>query len=180
MYVRYIQSLGLEITAFLSHSSNGIDKNNDYWEFTLNGETDSDLFVYGRTEGGIATPIISVGSGGTYGNGGETSPVVETAQGGEGGDGRLGTQGPYYNTGIKATETIPIQSIFNGSGFGGISYFTSNTNCKASGGGGYGDANPNRSAGYGAGGTCFKDSQSVSYYDEGAGIVLLYYHNDVI
>lgn len=180
MYVRYIQSLGLEITAFLSHSSNGIDKNNDYWEFTLNGETDSDLFYFGRTEGGVGTPILSAGSGGTYGNGEQTTSTNKTVQGGEGGDGRLGTQGPYYNTGIKTVVTIPIRSIFGGTGKGGPSYYNSTTSCLACGGGGYGDANFNGTAGYGAGGTCFKDSQSVSYYDEGAGIVLLYYHNDVI
>lgn len=180
LYVRYIQSLGLEITAFLSHSSNGIDKNNDYWEFTLNGETDSDLFYFGRTEGGVGTPILSAGSGGTYGNGEQTTSTIKNVQGGEGGDGRLGTQGPYYNTGIKTIVTIPIRSIFGGTGKGGASYYNFTTSCLASGGGGYGDANPNGSAGYGAGGTCFKDSQSVSYYDEGAGIVLLYYHNDVI
>ena len=180
LYVRYIQSLGLEITAFLSHSSNGIDKNNDYWEFTLNGETDSDLFYFGRTEGGVGTPILSAGSGGTYGNGEQTTSTNKTVQGGEGGDGRLGTQGPYYNTGIKTIVTIPIRSIFGGTGKGGPSYYNSTTSCLACGGGGYGDANFNGTAGYGAGGTCFKDSRSVSYYDEGAGIVLLYYHNDVI
>lgn len=180
LYVRYNQSLGNEITAFLGDMSNGIDHHNDYWEFALNGEIDSDLFIYGRTEGGVATPILSAGSGGTYRNGEGTSSINKTVQGGEGGDGRLGTQGPYYNTGIKAVETIPIKSIFGGTGEGGSSYYNSTTNCKASGGGGYGDANPNGSAGYGAGGTCFKVSQSLSYYHEGAGIVLLYYHDDVI
>ena len=180
LYVHYSQSLGQKITAFLGYSSNGIDKRNDYWEFALNGEIDSDLFYYGRTEGGLATSVLTAGSGGTYGNGEQTTSTAKTVQGGEGGDGRLGTQGPDYNTGIKAIVTIPIQSIFGGTGEGGSSYYTSTTNCKASGGGGYGDANPNGSAGYGAGGTCFKDSRSLSYYNEGAGIVLLYYHNGVI
>ena len=180
LYVRYNQSLGNEITAFLGDMSNGQDHRQDYWQFALNGEIDSGLFVYGRTEGGLATSVLTAGSGGTYGNGEQTTSTATTIQGGEGGDGRLGTQGPDYNTGIKAIVTIPIQSIFGGTGTGGLSYFTSTTNCKASGGGGYGDANPNGSAGYGAGGTCFKDSRSLSYYKEGAGIVLLYYHDDVI
>ena len=178
--VRYTQSLGQEITAFLGHSSNGIEHRQDYWEFALNGEIDSNLFYYGRTEGGLATSILTAGSGGTYRDGEQTASTATTVQGGEGGDGRLGTQGPDYNSGIKAVVTIPIQSIFGGTGEGGSSYYTSTTNCKASGGGGYGDANFNGPAGYGAGGTCFKDSQSVSYYKEGAGIVLLYYHNDLI
>jgi hypothetical protein len=177
--VRYTQSLGYEITAFLGYSSNGIDRR-DYWEFALNGEIDSNLFYYGRTEGGLATSILTAGSGGTYRDGEQTASTATTVQGGEGGDGRLGTQGPDYNSGIKADATIPIQSIFGGTGEGGSSYYTSTTNCKASGGGGYGDANFNGSAGYGAGGTCFKDSRSVSYYKEGAGIVLLYYHDDLI
>ena len=180
LYVRYNQSLGNEITAFLGDMSNGQDHRQDYWDFALNGETDYDLFVYGRTEGGVATPVLTAGSGGTYGSGGQTTSTATTMQGGEGGDGRLGTQGPDYNTGIKATETIPIRSIFGGTGEGGSSYYDSTTNCAASGGGGYGDANFTGSAGYGAGGTCFKISRSVSYYDEGAGIVLLYYHDDVI
>lgn len=178
--VRYTQSLGQEITAFLEYSSNGIDKRNDYWEFTLNGEIDSDLFYYGRTEGGIATPILSAGSGGTYGNGEQTTFTATTVQGGEGGDGRLETQGPDYNSGIKAVKTIPIRSIFGGTGKGGPSYYNSTTSCLACGGGGYGDANFNGSAGYGTGGTRFKDSRSVSYYNEGAGIVLFYYHDDLI
>jgi hypothetical protein len=180
LYVHYSQSLGQKITAFLGHSSNGIDETNDYWEFALNGEIDSDLFYYGRTEGGLATSVLTAGSGGTYGNGEQTTSTAKTVQGGEGGDGRLGTQGPDYNTGIKAIVTIPIQSIFGGTGKGGPSYYNSTTSYLACGGGGYGDANFNGTAGYGAGGTCFKDSQSVSYYSEGAGIVLLCYHNDVI
>lgn len=178
--VRYTQSLGQEITAFLGHSSNGIDKENNYWEFALNGEMDNDLFIHGRTEGGLATSVLTAGSGGTYKNGEQTTSTTIIVQGGEGGDGRLGTQGPYYNTGIKAVVTIPIRSIFGGTGKGGPSYYNSTTNCLACGGGGYGDANFNGSAGYGAGGTCFKDSRSVSYYNEGAGIVLLYYHDDLI
>ena len=180
LYVRYNQSLGNEITAFLGDMSNGQDHRQDYWEFALNGETDSGLFDYGRTEGGLATPVLTAGSGGTYGSGGQTTSTATTMQGGEGGDGRLGTQGPDYNTGIRAIETIPIQSVFGGTGTGGSSYFTSTTNCKASGGGGYGDTNPNGSAGYGAGGACFKVSRSMSYCNEGAGIVLLYYHDDLI
>lgn len=132
--VRYVQSLGQEITAFLGHSSNGIDHHQDYWEFALNGETDSDLFYFGRTEGGVGTPILSAGSGGTYRDGEQTASTATTVQGGEGGDGRLGTQGPDYNSGIKAVVTIPIQSIFGGTGEGGSSYYTSTTNCKASGG----------------------------------------------
>ena len=92
----------------------------------------------------------------------------------------MGTQGPDYNTGIRASETIPIRSVFGGIGTGGLSYFTSTTDCKASGGGGYGEANPHGSAGYGAGGTCFKIGSGTNDYNEGAGIVLLYYHDDPI
>ena len=180
LYVHYSQSLGLRITAFLGHSSNGIDKTNDYWEFALNGKIDSDLFYYGRTEGGLATSVLTAGSGGTYGNGEQTTSTAKTVQGGEGGDGRLGTQGPDYNTGIRASETIPIRSVFGGIGTGGLSYFTSTTNCKASGGGGYGEANPHGSAGYGAGGTCFKIGSGTNDYNEGAGIVCIYYHNNPI
>ena len=180
LYVRYNQSLGNEITAFLGDMSNGQDHRQDYWEFALNGETDSDLFVYGRTEGGLATSVLTAGSGGTYGSGEQTTSTASTMQGGEGGDGRLGTQGPDYNTGIRASETIPIQSVFGGIGTGGLSYFTSTTNCKASGGGGYGEANPNGSAGYGAGGTCFKIGSGTNDYNEGAGIVCIYYHNNPI
>ena len=180
LYVRYNQSLGNEITAFLGDMSNGQDHRQDYWEFALNGETDSDLFVYGRTEGGLATSVLTAGSGGTYGSGEQTTSTASTMQGGEGGDGRLGTQGPDYNTGIRASETIPIQSVFGGIGTGGSSYFTSTTNCKASGGGGYGEANPNGSAGYGAGGTCFKIGSGTNDYNEGAGIVCIYYHNNPI
>nr|DAN09671.1 MAG TPA: Baseplate J like protein [Caudoviricetes sp.] len=180
LYVRYNQSLGNEITAFLGDMSNGQDHRQDYWEFALNGETDSGLFVYGRTEGGLATSVLTAGSGGSYGNGEQTTSTATTMQGGEGGDGRLGTQGPDYNTGIRASETIPIQSVFGGIGTGGLSYFISTTNCKASGGGGYGEANPNGSAGYGAGGTCFKIGSGTNDYNEGAGIVCIYYHNNPI
>ena len=180
LFVRYNQSLGNQITAFLGDMSNGQDRRQDYWEFALNGETDSDLFVYGRTEGGLATSVLTAGSGGTYGSGEQTTSTASIMQGGEGGDGRLGTQGPDYNTGIRASETIPIQSVFGGIGTGGLSYFTSTTNCKASGGGGYGEANPNGSAGYGAGGTCFKIGSGTNDYNEGAGIVCIYYHNNPI
>ena len=180
LYVRYNQSLGNTITVFLGDMSNGQDHRQDYWEFALNGDTDSGLFVYGRTEGGLATPVLTAGSGGTYGSGGQTTSTATTMQGGEGGDGRLGTQGPDYNTGMKASETIPIRSVFGGIGTGGLSYFTSTTKCKASGGGGYGEANPNGSAGYGAGGTCFKIGSGTNNYNEGAGIVCIYYHNNPI
>ena len=180
LYVRYNQSLGNVITVFLGDMSNGQDYRQDYWEFALNGDNDSGLFVYGRTEGGLATPVLTAGSGGTYGSGEQTTSTATTMQGGEGGDGRLGTQGPDYNTGIRASETIPIRSVFGGIGTGGLSYFTSTTDCKASGGGGYGEANPNGSAGYGAGGTCFKIGSGTNDYNEGAGIVCIYYHNNPI
>ena len=180
LYVRYNQSLGNEITVFLGDMSNGQDHRQDYWEFALNGDTDSGLFIYGRTEGGLATSVLTAGSGGTYGNGEQTTSTAKTVQGGEGGDGRLGTQGPDCNTGIRASETIPIRSVFGGIGTGGLSYFISTTDCKASGGGGYGEANPHGSAGYGAGRTCFKIGSGTNDYNEGAGIVLLYYHDDPI
>lgn len=180
LFVRYNQSLGNQITAFLGDMSNGQDRRQDYWEFALNGETDSDLFVYGRTEGGLATSVLTAGSGGTYGSGEQTTSTDSTMQGGEGGDGRLGTQGPDYNTGIRASETIPIRSVFGGIGTGGLSYFTSTLDCKASGGGGYGEANAHGSAGYGAGGTCFKIGSGTNDYNEGAGIVCIYYHNNPI
>lgn len=134
LYVCYNQSLGNVITVFLGDMSNGQDHRQDYWEFALNGDTDSGLFVYGRTEGGLATPVLTAGSGGTYGNGEQTTSTAKTVQGGEGGDGRLGTQGPDYNTGIKAIVTIPIQSIFGGTGKGGPSYYNSTTSYLACGG----------------------------------------------
>lgn len=180
LYVRYNQGLGNAITVFIGDMSNGQEHRDDYWEFSLNGEPDSSLFYYGRTEGGLATSVLTAGSGGTYGNGEQTTSTAKTVQGGEGGDGRLGTQGPDYNTGIRANETIPIRSVFGGIGRGGLSYFTSTTDCKASGGGGYGEANPHGSAGYGAGGTCFKIGSGTNDYNEGAGIVLLCYHDDLI
>lgn len=99
--------------------------------------------------------------------------------GGVGGDGRYGNQGPEYNSGLKADSIIPVQSIFGGTGYGVGSYFTSTSNCKAGGAGGYGDSSMNGKAGYGAGGTAFKiSSNSTDLYNEGDGIVCLYYHNN--
>lgn len=161
---------------------NGQEHRDTYWSFKVNGEEDSSVFVYGRNEGGLATLELVAGAGGSYGNGQYDESVSSgTKYGGSGGDGRYGNQGPEYNTGLKADSVIPVQSIFGGTGEGAGSYFDTVTNCKAGGAGGYGDGNMNGKAGYGAGGTAFKtSSSSTDLYDEGDGIVCLYYHNTPI
>ena len=182
LLVRYLESLGRTIVAFLGNASNGQDhRTNDYYVFTINDESNYDLFYYGWNEGGLATSDKVSGAGGSYADGVTTTTGSGTQSGGEGGDGRFGHQGPDYNSGTSAAATIPLQSIFGGTGEGAGSYYTSSSNCKAGGGGGYGDGNMNGRAGYGAGGTAYKTSSySTDLYDEGDGIVCLYYHNNLL
>ena len=167
---------------FLGDQKNGQEHRYTYWSFKVNGEENSSAFVYGRNEGGLAAPGLVAGAGGSYGNGQYDESVSSgTKYGGSGGDGRYGNQGPEYNTGLKANSVIPVQSIFGGTGKGAGSYFDIITNCKAGGAGGYGDGNMNGKAGYGAGGTAFKtSSSSTDLYDEGDGIICLYYLNTPI
>jgi uncharacterized membrane protein len=167
---------------FLGDQKNGQEYRDIYWSFKVNGEENSSAFVYGRNEGGLAAPGLVAGAGGSYGNGQYDESVSSgTKYGGSGGDGRYGNQGPEYNTGLKANSVIPVQSIFGGTGEGAGSYFDIITNCKAGGAGGYGDGNMNGKAGYGAGGTAFKtSSSSTDLYDEGDGIICLYYRNTPI
>ena len=167
---------------FLGDQKNGQEHRDTYWSFKVNGEENSSAFVYGRNEGGLAAPGLVAGAGGSYGNGQYDESVSSgTKYGGSGGDGRYGNQGPEYNSGLKAGSVIPVQSIFGGTGEGAGSYFNTVTNCKAGGAGGYGDGNMNGKAGYGAGGTAFKtSSSSTDLYDEGDGIICLYYHNTPI
>ena len=167
---------------FLGDQKNGQEHRDTYWSFKVNGEENSSAFVYGRNEGGLAAPGLVAGAGGSYGNGQYDESVSSgTKYGGSGGDGRYGNQGPEYNTGLKANSVIPVQSIFGGTGEGAGSYFDIITNCKAGGAGGYGDGNMNGKAGYGAGGTAFKtSSSSTDLYDEGDGIICLYYRNTPI
>ena len=181
LYVKFT-CYGILYEVFLGDQKNGQEHRSTFWYFKANDEEDSSLFVYGRNEGGLATSELIAGAGGSYGNGQyDESASSGTKYGGAGGDGRYGNQGSEYNTGLKAVSTIPVQSIFGGTGEGAGSYFTSTGNCKAGGAGGYGDGNMNGKAGYGAGGTAFKTSSySTDLYDEGDGIVCLYYHNDPI
>ena len=167
---------------FLGDQKNGQEYRDTYWSFKVNGEENSSVFVYGRNEGGLAAPGLVAGAGGSYGNGQYDESVSSgTKYGGSGGDGRYGNQGPEYNSGLKAGSVIPVQSIFGGTGEGAGSYFNTVTNCKAGGAGGYGNGNMNGKAGYGAGGTAFKtSSSSTDLYDEGDGIICLYYHNTPI
>ena len=170
---------------FLGDQKNGQEHRDTYWSFKANGKENSSVFVYGRNEGGLAAPGLVAGAGGSYGNGQYDESVSSgTKYGGSGGDGRYGRYGnqePEYNSGLKAGSVIPVQSIFGGTGEGAGSYFDTVTNCKAGGAGGYGDGNMNGKAGYGAGGTAFKtSSSSTDLYDEGDGIICLYYHNTPI
>ena len=167
---------------FLGDQKNGQEHRDTYWSFKVNGEENSSAFVYGRNEGGLAAPGLVAGAGGSYGNGQYDESVSSgTKYGGSGGDGRYGNQGPEYNTDLKADSVIPVQSIFGGTGEGAGSYFNTINNCKAGGAGGYGDGNMNGKAGYGAGGTAFKtSSSSTDLYDEGDGIICLYYRNTPI
>jgi hypothetical protein len=178
LYVKF-QCYGSTYEVFLGDQKNGQEHRDTYWFFKVNGQGNLSPFIYGRNEGGLATSELVAGAGGSYGNGQYSTSIPGIKYGGVGGDGRYGNQGPEYNSGLKADSTIPVQSIFGGTGYGAGSYFTSTDNCKAGGGGGYGDGNMNGKAGYGAGGTAFKiSSSSTDLYNEGDGIVCLYYHNN--
>lgn len=181
LYVKFT-CYGISYKVFLGDQKNGQEHSSTFWYFKANDEEDSSLFVYGRNEGGLAAPGLVAGAGGSYGNGQYDESVSSgTKYGGSGGDGRYGNQGSEYNTGLKANSVISVQSIFGETSEGAGSYFDTITNCKAGGAGGYGDGNMNGKARYGAGGTAFKTpSSSTDLYEEGDGIICLYYCNTPI
>lgn len=122
------------------------------------------------------------------GGGGSSSDAGAGATAGAGGDGPFSHKGGNYAGGAPGTPTntttIPLTSIFNGTGKGGQG--GGGINDGGGGGGGYGNGGNAVKGnylppGYGGGGAGVPNSEGGSNYGKGGtGIVCLYYHNDPI
>ena len=156
----------------------------------------------GKSSGGVCT---HVGSNyyvtGSYGS--QNADELHTTSssyghmqpsGAEGGDGTYGYSTPrgknFADTTnpITSSISIPVQSIFGGTGEGAAGYLNTNSGLRTGaacwGGAGYGDSSETvvgtvRTAGYGSG-QCANpaDVDTGNTNVEGSGIVCLYYHND--
>ena len=152
-----------------------------------------DYLIQTSATGGGASEIYSyagagfcgAGGGGTRGEGQSVNrdTSLESA-GGTGGDGRGGYAGGYtysVSNGCRGyyrnNNIIPLQSIFDGTGYGGNGR-RDNLNGAGGGGGGYGNGssaiNPGGAAGYGGGGSVYNNNP----FEEGLGIICFYYHNE--
>ena len=175
-----------------SFTSNGIIINSCFGSYVENGYNDlyeiagnkydeyMNYFVNaGYSGGGRNDPNSSRGGGGA---GSETVSGNSYYIGYTGGDGffgypgkNCGTSEMYMGGGGRREnyEEIPIQSLFEGTGQGGIGYALYGGGAGAYGTGGvYANDSTQKDPGYGAGGAGLQLG--------GAGIVLIYYHNNPI
>ena len=156
----------------------------------------------GKSSGGVCTHVDSnYYVTGSYGSQNADELLTTSSSyghmqpsGAEGGDGIYGYSTPrgknFADTTnpITSSISIPVQSIFGGTGEGGAGYLNTNSGLRTGaacwGGAGYGDSLETvvgtvLTAGYGSG-QCANpaDVDAGNTNVEGSGIVCLYYHND--
>ena len=156
----------------------------------------------GKSSGGVCTHVDSnYYVTGSYGSQNADELLTTSSSyghmqpsGAEGGDGTYGYSTPrgknFADTTnpITSSISIPVQSIFGGTGEGGAGYLNTNSGLRTGaacwGGAGYGDSFETvvgtvQTAGYGSGQSANPaDVDAGNTNVEGSGIVCLYYHND--
>ena len=149
-----------------------------FYDYLVNAASNGGDYTWNRNSNNQAAYCGQ--GGGMNGNGGYGKNEIEN--GGDGHGGYSAQGGNYsYQWGNKLNENIiPIQSIFDGTGKGGVKQiysYNSNYVYMGGGGGAYGSGLQYQelNAGYGAGGT--RLYVNGNYWKGGPGIICIYYHD---